>query len=103
MLLRTKSDHVVAELPAPAWVADLSWRHHRLLSHTATGFIWVFTVYLDPLLFYFNLLEEIKALTVLETRHQLFRRFTPDETLAAYPVDGHSPRDRQQLFGTVYT
>lgn len=68
MLLRIQSDHVVAELPAPAWVVYLSWGHHCLLSHTATGFIWVFSIYLDPLLFYFNLLEEIKALTMLETR-----------------------------------
>lgn len=58
MLLRTQSDHVVAEFPAPAWPAYLSWGHHGLLSHTATGFIWVFSVYLDPLLVYFNLLEE---------------------------------------------
>lgn len=71
MLLRTQSNHVEAELPAPAWVAYLSWGYHRLLSHTAAGFIWVFSVYLDPLLFYFNLLEEIRALTVLETRQAL--------------------------------
>lgn len=51
LLLRTKSHRTAAGLPGPAAGCEFDpggGGPHRSLSHAVTGFIWVFSVYLDP-------------------------------------------------------